>query len=176
MSQHIIAVVLHGIEAHKEHSATQLNAHIENYIKAYDLENTSVTWLPIHWAWIRELRGLTKSHDDALNSELDYSRLFEYIKKTQSTFTLYQTDTLIKDECLVLHKTIEQRLIDLLSQRDYALDKNVPVLVLASTPTDIIVERFRWNSTHPARRLDAKPLRLELSSANDNVNPSKVFK
>lgn len=175
MSHHIIAVVLHGIDAHKEHSAAQLNAHIENYMKAYDLENTSVTWLPIHWAWIRELRGVTKSSDDVLNSELDYGRLFDYIKNAQSTFTLYQTDTLIKDECLVLHKTIEQRLIELLNQRDYSLDKNVPVVVLASTPTDIIVERFRWNSTHPAKRASA-PLRLELSSANDNVNPSRVFK
>ncbi|MBU3020916.1 hypothetical protein [Aestuariibacter sp. A3R04] len=173
MSQKIIAVVLHGIDAHQEHSAAQLNTHIENYVKANDLQNTSVTWVPIHWAWIRELRGHANG---TLNSEMNYTRLFNYIKTAQSTFTLYQNDTLIKDECLVLHKTIELRLIELLNQPQRSFDKNVPVLVLASTPTDIIVEKFKWNSTHPAKRADAKPLRLELSSANDHVNPSKVFK
>ncbi|MBU2977705.1 hypothetical protein [Alteromonas sp. C1M14] len=173
MQENIIAVVIHGIHDQEPLLAASVKAQVE---QQFQTENTprNIHYLAIHWLWMTKMplqRDPLESN--RLKSEIDYNALTTFLKTVCPEIPC--DDNIALDQCKLLHAVVEQK-IEAAIKDNPTLNDDTLVALFADAQGEHANLRFCWKApalqvqkTSPVYKL--APIRMELQSANDNINP-----
>lgn len=175
MSNHVIAVVIHGFGEHHRAFAGNLMSTVKQTCRQLTPTQHDIHWLPVNIDWINELRA-TEDNDPL--------RLTSRVMPLSATSALSLAAQVNVCNAVFLNTSlqavIEEKVQDLITESCGALTKKTPVIIASGQDGKMTLFQFSWHSAQQNKGATSSPgyrsvPDFMLNSANDNTIHHKRF-